>query len=95
MTQPGDNRRVRVVVTGRVQGVGFRQWTRDRARALGLSGWVRNLPDGTVEAMAEGPSHALDAWLRQLQDGPPMARVEGVWPSDAPAAGALNGFEVR
>jgi acylphosphatase len=86
---------VRVLITGRVQDVGFRQWAAHRARALGLRGWVRNRPDGTVEAAAEGPAHALDAWLRDLRDGPPMARVESVAPAFEAAAGEFTGFEVR
>jgi acylphosphatase len=86
---------MRVVVRGRVQGVGFRQWAAHRARALGLLGWVRNRPDGAVEAVAEGPPHALDAWLLQLRDGPPMARVESVAPVFEPPTGETAEFEVR
>lgn len=84
----------RFVVSGRVQGVYFRQSTADQARALGLRGWVRNLPDGRVEGVAAGPAAALgqlQAWLRH---GPSMARVDGLeWSSagEQPAAG----FEVR
>jgi acylphosphatase len=86
---------MRVVVTGRVQGVGFRQWAAHRARALGLLGWVRNRPDGAVEAVAEGPAHALDAWLLQLRDGPPMARVESAAPVFETPIGESTGFEIR
>lgn len=65
-------------VRGRVQGVFFRASTCERAREIGLRGWVRNLPDGRVEVVAEGEPSALEAlevWLRQ---GPPMARVDDV-----------------
>jgi len=69
---------VRLIVTGRVQGVFFRAACAREARARGLGGWVRNLPDGSVEVVAEGPDQdvaALTAWCRE---GPPVARVDGV-----------------
>jgi acylphosphatase len=65
-------------VTGRVQGVGFRHWTRKTAERLGLSGTVRNLPDGSVEVHAAGSAHALRELEGALRDGPPGARVEQV-----------------
>jgi acylphosphatase len=71
----GDTARIRLRVEGRVQGVGFRWFTRDRAVALGLTGFVRNLPDGAVEAVAEGSAAALDAWIRHVRSGPTMSRV--------------------
>lgn len=70
-------RRVHGHVTGRVQGVYFRASTQGQAAALGLSGWVRNLPDGRVEFVAEGPPAAIErllAWMRA--GGPPSGRVE-------------------
>lgn len=66
------------IVSGQVQGVGFRAATRERAAALGLAGWVRNLADGRVEACATGDAGALDALRDWLADGPPAARVERV-----------------
>ncbi len=60
----------RFVVSGRVQGVGFRWFVRNAARELGLTGWVRNLADGRVEAEASGPPEALDAFERRLREGP-------------------------
>lgn len=95
MRNPPEARRARVVVTGRVQGVGFRMWTASKSRALGLSGWVRNRPDGSVEALAEGPADILEKWLLMLHDGPPMARVDTVAPVFEPANGELHAFEVR
>lgn len=95
MTQPAETRRVRAVVTGRVQGVGFRMWTAAKSSALGLSGWVRNRPDGSVEAVAEGPADVVDAWLRLLRTGPPMARVESVAPTPEPCVGGPVVFEIR
>ncbi|HKJ01163.1 MAG TPA: acylphosphatase [Longimicrobiales bacterium] len=65
-------------VTGRVQGVGFRWFTRSEGRRLGLGGHVRNLPDGSVEVHARGPVLALEALERALLKGPPASRVSGV-----------------
>ncbi|MCX7646166.1 MAG: acylphosphatase [Rhodobacteraceae bacterium] len=83
-----------VRVTGRVQGVGFRAWTARRARALGLDGWVRNEPDGSVAALIAGPPDAVAAMLAELRRGPPAARVERMEsaPADPPA---LPGFTLR
>lgn len=63
------------VVSGRVQGVCFRAETEAQARRLGLTGWVRNLPDGRVEVQAFGPAQALDELRTWLKKGPPMAHV--------------------
>jgi DNA ligase D-like protein (predicted 3'-phosphoesterase) len=71
-------RGVRAQVTGRVQGVGFRQQTRERALQLGLTGWVRNTDEGTVAAHVEGPAAAVQALLDWLAKGPPGAQVSGV-----------------
>jgi acylphosphatase len=68
--------RRRYRVTGRVQGVGFRQFTAARASELHLAGWVRNLPDGSVEAEAQGDEAALDAFGNFLKRGPQLARVD-------------------
>lgn len=65
-------------VHGRVQGVGFRWWTRRTASRLGLTGFVRNLPDGTVEVRARGPSDALQELEDSLHEGPSSARVRRV-----------------
>lgn len=70
--------RVTFRVTGRVQGVGYRAFALDRARGLGLSGWVRNAPDGAVEGVAAGPDPALAAFREALAQGPPWGRVEAV-----------------
>ncbi|HEX2778726.1 MAG TPA: acylphosphatase [Gemmatimonadaceae bacterium] len=70
--------RLHVRVAGRVQGVGFRWFIREEARRLGLAGWVRNLPSGDVELMAEGERDALDSLARAVAKGPPGARVEVV-----------------
>lgn len=86
----------RFVVTGRVQGVGFRVATRRKAQALGLSGWVRNCADGSVEGLVAGPNHAAVVNLRDwLRLGPPGAKVETLeWQAvDVPVD--AEGFIVR
>jgi acylphosphatase len=76
---PGVTRvRVRVVVHGRVQGVFFRDSCRDRARAEGVGGWIRNLGDGSVEAEFEGAPDAVDRLVTWCRTGPPRARVDTV-----------------
>jgi acylphosphatase len=78
--------RLHAVVRGRVQGVGFRWFVREEARALDLAGWVMNRRDGTVEIEADGPAAAIDAFHAALRQGPDGARVEDVQllpPSDA------------
>jgi acylphosphatase len=74
----------RLVITGRVQGVGFRVWTCRQARRLGLRGWVRNRLDGSVEALIIGEAEAIDAMVKACRQGPGMAQVDGV--SRMPAA---------
>ncbi len=87
-------KRVRVVISGRVQGVWFRGWTVDEATARGLSGWVRNRRDGTVEAVFEGAPEAVDAMVEACRTGPPAARGHHVesFAEDAPVA---PGFHSR
>lgn len=89
------NERARVVVSGKVQGVFFRDSARQKARELGLSGWVENLPDGRVEAVFEGPSEKVREAVRWCETGPPFAQVEDVRADYGPAGGDLSGFEVR
>ncbi|RMH40395.1 MAG: acylphosphatase [Deltaproteobacteria bacterium] len=86
--------RVRVRVRGRVQGVWFRGSTRERAMRVGVSGWVRNLPDGSVELEAEGPPEAVDALVDWCRQGPPAARVDSVEVERIAPIGD-RGFEVR
>ena len=68
----------RLLVSGAVQGVGYRAWTTRAARALGLCGFVRNLDDGRVEIVAQGTASALDSLVSQCGHGPPSARVDDV-----------------
>jgi acylphosphatase len=85
--------RKRVIVHGRVQGVFFRDTTRRMAESRGVGGWVRNNPDGSVEAAFEGPANAVDAMVRFAREGPRGARVERVEVFDEEAEG-LTGFRV-
>ncbi len=71
-------KRAKVIVRGAVQGVFFRAGTRDRARSLGLSGWVRNRPDGAVEAVFEGDGQRVESMVAWCSRGPQGAQVEDV-----------------
>ena len=86
--------RRRVVVHGDVQGVFFRDSTRERAQAEGVDGWVRNRPDGAVEAVLEGPAAAVEQVVRFCQEGPSRASVERVEVTEEEPEG-LSGFAIR
>jgi acylphosphatase len=86
--------RRRAIVHGRVQGVFFRDSTRERANAHGVSGWVSNRSDGAVEAVLEGSPDAVQRLLRFLETGPPSASVDHVDVSDEEPEG-ISGFSVR
>lgn len=89
-----DSKTVRAVIRGRVQGVSYRAWTKKQADRHGVTGWVRNRPDRTVEALFSGPAEAVDALLAACQRGPFAARVDGIEVTEAePAQG--EGFEIR
>lgn len=84
----------RLHIRGQVQGVGYRRALQAEARRLGLSGWVRNRRDGSVEALVAGPADALDALLRWAHAGPPAARVTSIdW--EAAEVPSLPDFECR
>lgn len=87
--------RVHILVTGRVQGVGFRQFTAIRARALGLRGFARNLPNGQVEVVAEGEHSALLKLLEAVGAGPPGAEVSGLKTTWADAPASAREFLIR
>jgi acylphosphatase len=83
------------VVHGDVQGVGFRYFVQRRAQETGLAGWVRNLPDGSVEIQAEGERAALERFLEQVSRGPGLAAVERVDAEWDGGGGRLRGFTIR
>ena len=78
------SRSAHLVIRGRVQGVGYRDWTVRKARELGLSGWVRNRPDGSVEAVISGTDTLVAGMISECQSGPPSAQVDTIdvteWP---------------
>jgi acylphosphatase len=94
MTQP-ELHQLHAVVHGRVQGVGFRDFTRYRALELGLTGWVRNLADGTVEVTAEGDRATLERLITFLNRGPTSARVTAVDTDWHTATGSFDHFGIR
>ena len=85
---------VRLIVSGKVQGVFFRAETQRAARGCGVTGWVRNLPDGTVEAWAEGERGQVEALVQWCRQGPPRSRVEGVEVQPGDFSGRFDSFEV-
>jgi acylphosphatase len=85
----------RIFVTGRVQGVSYRDWVVRTAQRTGLTGWVRNLRDGRVEILAAGDEAALNALVEGAREGPPLARVEHVETFPADDEKAHKGFTKR
>jgi len=88
-------KRLHIWVSGRVQGVFYRARTVEMASALGLTGWVRNLPDGRVEIVAEGDEPDLQELLEWCRQGPPMARVQEVRVEEEPYGGEFDDFSVH
>lgn len=83
------------IIHGKVQGVWFRAWTRDTAREMGVTGWVRNMSDGNVEAVGQGDKALLMRFLERLYDGPPLARVTKIDSSMHEVESDFDSFEVR
>jgi acylphosphatase len=81
-------------IAGRVQGVFFRAWSQEQADKVGVNGWIRNCPDGHVEAHVEGEEAAVELMIERLREGPPAASVENIriWDADT---FDFDGFEVR
>jgi acylphosphatase len=90
-----DRKAVRARVTGRVQGVCYRAWARDEAERLGLSGWVRNEPDGSVAALLVGPAAQVARMLDAMRRGPSAARVSTVSTAPAQEPAPPIGFRIR
>lgn len=90
-----DRRRVELHVLGRVQGVYYRATARAEARARGLTGWVRNEPDGSVRALVEGPTDHVEDFIAWTRRGPPGARVDQIHVTDTPPTGEFPTFEIH
>ena len=90
-----ETRRIRLIIRGRVQGVWYRGSAREIAWRLGLTGWVRNLADGSVELVAEGKVSALNSLKAWCREGPPLARVHDVFEEQLTPCGEPESFEVR
>lgn len=90
-----DKIRIHAIIKGRVQGVFFRQETKRTAEACNVTGWVKNLPDGTVEAVLEGNRDDVEKVVRWCHQGPPAATVTEVNISQFPYTGEFDGFVVR
>jgi acylphosphatase len=84
-----------IVVEGRVQGVGYRNYVERKATHLGLAGYVMNLKDGRVRVRVEGTREVIEELVRDLEKGPPLARVEQVAVSWRPSTGRFNAFGIR
>ena len=91
----GNRTAVRARVTGRVQGVSYRVWARDRAERLGLTGWVRNEADGSVTTLLVGPAEQVGQMLEAMRHGPAGARVSNVISEPADADPHPAGFRIR
>jgi len=89
-----DNIRVRLFIKGRVQGVWFRDSTRQEAGRLGVTGWARNIPDGRVEVLAEGPANKVRSLIDWCHQGPPLARVDQVEESFEEWTGEFSSFSI-
>ncbi len=87
--------RLKAIVEGRVQGVGFRYFTQERAVFLGLTGWVRNRWEGTVELIAEGPREDIEKFLQAIRRGPRMGTTQNVKDDFQEATGEFNSFQIR
>ena len=90
-----EKKAVHAVISGRVQGVFFRMETRRAAERLGVGGWVRNCPDGTVEAVFEGAAGPVDQLIRWCRKGPPMASVSGINITEEIYTGKFTDFSIR
>lgn len=90
-----NKKRVRVQISGRVQGVFFRASTQDAAQREGVTGWVRNLPDGRVEAVFEGDSDRVDRVVAWCHEGNRLSRVDDVSVREEPFQGEFNQFDIR
>jgi len=86
--------RLHAYISGRVQGVGFRSFTRRNAKELGLTGWVKNLPDGRVETVAEGKKQKLEKFIELLKEGPSRSKVENLDVNKKDYEGSFSEFKI-
>ncbi|WP_456403099.1 acylphosphatase [Persephonella sp.] len=84
-----------IVFAGTVQGVGFRYFVKNKAEKFGVKGFVRNLPDGTVEVMAEGDEEILRRFMEEIENGPPLAEVTGLRYEFIDKDGGFSSFEIQ
>jgi acylphosphatase len=95
MSAAGAGNAAEILVAGRVQGVGYRNFVHRKAAQLGLAGYVMNLKDGRVRVRVEGRRETIEEFARELSKGPPLARVEGVAVTWRPPTGRFAGFGIR
>lgn len=95
MTGAEERTRAHLTIDGRVQGVWFRGATREAAERLGVTGWVRNLPDGRVEAVLEGEPARVEEMIQWCRQGPPAARVDEISVTPEPWQGEFEHFTIR
>lgn len=88
------SQRIHVIISGKVQGVWYRDWTRQNAVELGVRGWVRNRDDGAVEAVLEGDPSAVEELISRMHEGPELAQVTGVLAEPEMPSGEFSDFEV-
>ena len=86
--------RVNIFISGRVQGVAFRYFTEGAAKHLGITGWVRNLPDGRVEIIAEGPDDKIEELIKLIKKGPSNAVISRIQVGSEKPTGEFNSFDV-
>lgn len=90
-----NNMRAHVIVAGRVQGVCFRSWSENRLNSIGVTGWIKNLSDGSVEAVVEGAGDKVQLAIKALQSGPSLAEVETVQVDYESPTGEFSRFSIR
>ncbi len=88
------SKQIHILISGFVQGIGYRSFVRNQARKLGLVGWVRNLPDGRVEAVFEGKEENIKEMVKLCREGPPMTQVKNINTKWDEAIGEFSSFEV-
>jgi len=91
----GSLQRIHVFFSGHVQGVGYRRFVKRQATRLGLTGWVKNLPDGRVESIIEGYTKDIDIFIQKCNRGPSLSKVKNIMVTAEPFTGEFSGFKIR